>query len=251
MRITFLGTGTSVGVPRIACDCPVCSSTQPENKRLRCSILIEYGNRHILVDTSPDLRTQALTYRVDRVDAVLFTHGHADHLHGLDDVRIYCFQRDDPLPCYGDAATLDRIRRVFDYAFDSPYRHALPQLELHEITGSFELFGLTIEPVTVFHGKMPVLGFRIGDFAYVTDCNQVPDAARAQIGDLEVLALDALRHHQHPTHFTVAEALEVIESVAPHRALLTHIGHELEHHATNAALPAHVRLAYDGQVLEL
>ena len=174
MRVTFLGTGTSVGVPRIACDCPVCTSTQPENKRLRCSILIEHDDRHILVDTSPDLRTQALTYRVDRVDAVLFTHGHADHLHGLDDVRIYCFQRDEPLPCYGDAATLDRIRRVFDYAFDSPYRHALPQLELHEITGSFELFGLTIAPVTVFHGKMPVLGFRIGDFAYVTDCNQVP-----------------------------------------------------------------------------
>ena len=119
MRVTFLGTGTSVGVPRIACDCPVCSSTQPENKRLRCSILIEHGDRHILVDTSPDLRTQALTYRVDRVDAVLFTHGHADHLHGLDDVRIYCFQRDEPLPCYGDAATLDRIRRVFDYVEES------------------------------------------------------------------------------------------------------------------------------------
>ena len=251
MRITFLGTGTSVGVPRIACKCPVCSSPQPENKRLRCSILVEYQDRVILVDTSPDLRTQALKFGIDRVDAVLFTHGHADHLHGLDDVRIYCFQRDTPLPCYGDEATLARIRHVFDYAFNSPYKHALPQLDLHAITGNFQLAGLTIEPVTVFHGKMPVLGFRLGDFAYVTDCNRIPDESMEQLRGLDLLVLDALRHEEHPTHFTVAQALEVIAGLNPKNALLTHIAHDLDHDPTNADLPPNVRLAFDGQVLDL
>ena len=251
MRITFLGTGTSVGVPRIACKCPVCTSPKQENKRLRCSLLLEHQNHFTLVDTSPDLRTQALKYSIDQVDAVLFTHGHADHLHGLDDVRIYCFQRDTPLPCYGDEATLERIRRVFDYAFDSPFKHALPQLDLHAIAGNFELSDLTIEPVTVFHGKMPVLGFRIGDFAYVTDCNRIPDESMEQLRGLDVLVLDALRHEEHPTHFTVAQALDVIQVLGPNKALLTHIAHDLDHDATNAALPAHVRLAFDGQVLDL
>jgi phosphoribosyl 1,2-cyclic phosphate phosphodiesterase len=242
MKITFLGSGTSVGVPRIACNCPVCRSEDPKNKRLRCSIL---------VDTTPDLRTQALHYNIAKVDAVLFTHGHADHLHGLDDVRIYCYQRDTPLPCYGDEFTLERIHRVFDYAFNSPYKHALPQLDLQLIENRFELFGLEIEPVTVYHGKMPVLGFRFGSFAYVTDCSSIPDESMAKLQNLDILVLDALRYKEHPTHFSVDQALAAINDLQPRQAYLTHIAHELDHHATNAALPSHVELAYDGLVLEI
>ena len=250
MKVTFLGTGTSVGVPRIACRCPVCVSTDPKNKRTRSSILVEYDEWCVLVDTAPDLRTQALTYEVDRVDAVIFTHGHADHLHGLDDVRIYCFQRDNPLPCYGDDFTLKRIRRSFDYAFNSPYKHALPQLDLVEIDGDFDLFGLTIRPVTVYHGKMPVLAFRMRDFAYVTDCNSIPQESMEQLRNLDILVLDALRHHEHPTHFTVDQACEVIRELEPEQAYLTHIAHELDHATTNAALPENVQLAFDGLVLD-
>ena len=249
MKITFLGTGTSVGVPRIACDCPVCSSSDPKNKRLRCSVLLEYGDSAVLVDTTPDLRTQALRYNIRRVDAVLFTHAHADHLHGLDDVRCYCFQRKSPLPCYGDANTLDRIGRVFDYAFNSPYKSALPQLELRLVENAFELCGRRVEPVTVYHGKMPVLGFRLGDFAYVTDCSLIPDESMEKLRGLDVLVLDALRHERHPTHFNVEQALATIELLQPQRAFLTHIAHELDHRATNEELPGRVRLAFDGMEL--
>jgi phosphoribosyl 1,2-cyclic phosphate phosphodiesterase len=250
MKVTFLGTGTSVGVPRIGCHCQVCSSDDPKNKRLRCSILLQQDDRTILVDTTPDLRTQALRYGVDRVDAVVFTHAHADHLHGLDDVRCYCFERDTPLPCHGTTATLERIEHVFDYAFNSPYKHALPQLSLHTIEGPFSLLGFDLTPIEVLHGRMPVLGFRCGDFAYVTDCSAVPEASLELLYGLDTLVIDGLRHKPHPTHFSVAEALAVIEKAAPRRAFMTHISCQLEHHATNAALPAHVELAYDGMVLE-
>ena len=251
MRVTFLGTGTSVGVPRIACECTVCTSTDPRNKRLRCSIAIEHLGRSILVDTPPDLRTQALRHDLRRVDAVLFTHGHADHLHGLDDVRSYCFGRDEPIPVYGDRPTLDRITRVFDYAFDSAWPQAVPRMALHPIEGALELFGLRIQPVTVMHGRLPVLAFRIGRFAYVTDCNAIPDRAMVELRGLDVLVLGALRHKGHPTHFTVDEALEVVAELAPRRAYLTHIAHDLDHQATNDYLPDEVELAYDGLVLDI
>ena len=249
-RVTVLGSGTSVGVPRIACDCDVCTSNDPKNKRLRCSILIEHEGFSMLVDTTPDLRTQALRSNIRRVDAVLFTHSHADHLHGLDDVRAYCFQRDDPIPCYGDVITLDRIRTIFDYAFDSPYASALPQIELHLIDGVVELFGLAVEPITVYHGKLPVLAFRIGPFAYVTDCNAIPPESMQRLSGLDILILDALRHRQHPTHFSVDEASEVARQLAPRQAYFTHIAHDLDHEATNATLPDSIELAYDGLVID-
>lgn len=251
MRVTFLGTGTSVGVPRIACECGVCTSTDPRNKRLRCAIAIEHLDRSILIDTPPDLRTQALRHDLRRVDAVLFTHGHADHLHGLDDVRSYCFGRDEPIPVYGDRPTLDRITRVFDYAFDSAWAQAVPRMSLHPIRGALELFGLRIQPVTVMHGRLPVLAFRIGRFAYVTDCNAIPDKAMSQLRGLDVLVLGALRHKGHPTHFTVDEALEIVAELAPRQAYFTHIAHDLDHQATNDYLPEAVELAYDGLVLEV
>jgi phosphoribosyl 1,2-cyclic phosphate phosphodiesterase len=251
MKVTFLGTGTSVGVPRIGCTCPVCTSQDSKNKRFRCALHVEHNGHSILVDTGPDLRTQALTYAVNRVDAVLFTHGHADHLYGLDDVRSYCFEREDPLPCYADARTIERIKRVFDYAFDANAPSATPQIELIEIEGDFELFDLAIQPIYVYHGRLPVLAFRIDDFAYVTDTNRIPDEGMERLQQLDVLVLDALRHKAHPTHFNLSQALEVIEQLQPKRAYLTHIAHDLEHHATNADLPPNVELAYDGLTLDL
>ena len=256
MRVTLLGTGTSTGVPRIGCDCPVCVSEDPLNKRLRCSALLEYCHGGtdvaVLIDTTPDLRTQALRYGINRLDAVLFTHGHADHLHGLDDVRCFCFERDEPLPCYGDERTLERIRRVFDYAFDSPYPRALPQLDLQQIDEeALELFGLQVQPITVMHGKLPVLAFRMGDFAYVTDCSLIPEASMDQLRDLDTLVLDALRPRQHPTHFNIEQALDVVAEIKPRQTWFTHVAHELDHRATNESLPTGVALAHDGLVLEV
>lgn len=251
MKITFLGTGTSVGVPRIGCFCPVCASEDPKNKRLRCALHIEHEGHSFLVDAGPDLRTQALTHGINRVDCVLFTHGHADHLHGLDDVRCYCFDRDSPLPCYADAHTIERIERVFDYAFDDSAPSTTPQIELVEIDGPFELFGLEIEPLQVFHGRLPVLAFRIGSFAYVTDTNRIPQESMARLRDLDVLVVDALRHKKHPTHFNLEQALAAAEKLRAKSTYLTHMAHDLEHHATNAILPTGVQLAYDGLVLEV
>lgn len=250
MKLTFLGTGTSVGVPRIGCDCAVCRSAVPENERLRCSLLVENQGQSILIDTTPDLRTQALRHDIRRLDAVLFTHGHADHLHGLDDVRTFCFERGTPLPCYADGRTIHRITTVFDYAFRTDNPSAVPQLSLHSIDGPFDLCGLRVDPVTLYHGRLPVLGFRFGPFAYLTDCSAIPDESMARLHDLDTLVLDALRHRPHPTHFNVAQALEIIAQLRPRRAYLTHIAHDLDHHPTNAALPAHVELAYDGLILE-
>ena len=215
MKVTFLGTGTSTGVPRIGCHCPVCTSADPKNKRLRCALHLAHQGHSILVDTGPDLRTQALCFQIDQVDCVLFTHGHADHLHGLDDVRTYCFGRDEPLPCYADQRTIERIERVFDYAFDTNAPSSTPQLALHPIAGPFTACGLEIEPLTVYHGRAPVLAFRIGAFAYVTDTNRIPNAAMNQLQNLDVLVLDALRHKKHPTHFNVAQALEIVAKLNP------------------------------------
>jgi len=251
VKVTFLGTGTSVGVPRIACSCPVCRSDDPRNQRLRCSILLEHAGQTALVDTPPDLRTQALRQGLVRLDAVLFTHAHADHLHGLDDVRCFRFGRDAPVPCYGDAATIGRIRHVFDYAFAADHASSVPQLELHVIDGPFPLLGRQVEPVTVFHGPLPILAFRLGSFAYVTDCSAIPPRSMEQLQGLDVLVLDALRHREHPTHFNVDQALEAIAALRPARAYLTHIAHDLEHVATNAALPPGVELACDGLTLEV
>jgi phosphoribosyl 1,2-cyclic phosphate phosphodiesterase len=253
MKVTLLGTGTSSGVPRVACDCAVCLSPDPKNKRLRCSLLVEASGGNILVDTTPDLRLQALRQGLRRVDAVLFTHAHVDHLYGLDELRSFCFERRAPIPCYGDPGTLERVRHVFDYAFSPAYqgmREAVPQLSLHPIEGPFELCGCPIEPLTVYHGRLPVLAYRFGAFAYATDCNAIPPASLGRLRGLEVLVLDALRHHHHPTHFTVDQALGVVAELRPRRAFFTHVAHDLDHEATNAALPPGVELAYDGLVLE-
>jgi len=262
MRVTLLGTGTSHGVPMIGCDCAVCRSSDPKDKRTRVSILLELAPaaeafasavRYVLVDTSTDLRAQAIAQDVRRVDAILFTHSHADHVMGLDDVRRYNALQRGAIPCYGDARTLADLRRMFDYIFNPPPVAAggIPQLTLFEIAGVFSLGGVEIVPVPLWHGPRPILGFRIGRFAYLTDCSRIPDASWPLLAGVQTVVLDALRDRPHPTHFSVGEALEVVDRLAPARAYFTHMCHDLGHAETCARLPAGVALAYDGLTLDI
>jgi phosphoribosyl 1,2-cyclic phosphate phosphodiesterase len=263
LKVTVLGSGTSHGVPAIGCDCDVCRSTDPKDRRTRPSILIQLGDdagpeaafaravRSILVDTSTDLRMQALANNVRRVDAILFTHSHADHIFGLDDVRRYNQMQQSPIPCYADAETLASLKRMFAYVFSPPAQKGggVPQLAIARIAGPFSLGGVEIVPVPLFHGRLPVLGFRIGSFAYLTDCNRIPDESWPLLDGVRTVILDALRHRPHSTHFSVGEAIEVVGRLRAERAYFTHICHDLGHAATNARLPPGVELAYDGLVL--
>jgi phosphoribosyl 1,2-cyclic phosphate phosphodiesterase len=252
-RITFLGTGTSSGVPSIGCACDVCTSADPRDKRLRPSIFVEVpGRASILVDTSPDLRQQALTYRIGRIDAILFTHSHADHILGLDEIRRFNFMQSGAIPCYATPDVWANIRRTFHYIFDGKPRRGggIPSIETHDIAGPFAVGGVQVVPVALLHGNDPILGFRFGGFAYLTDCSAIPDESWPLLENVDTLVIDALREKKHSTHFNVDEALEAIERIGPRRAYLTHMAHDLGHAATNARLPAGVELAYDGLVLD-
>jgi phosphoribosyl 1,2-cyclic phosphate phosphodiesterase len=256
LRVTVLGSGTSVGVPAIGCDCAVCHSSDPRDRRTRPSILIQVNGMSILVDTSTDLRTQALDRNIRRVDAILFTHNHADHVFGLDDVRRFNHMQRSSISCYADASTVSSLRRMFSYAFDPTVQPGggLPQLTLFSIAGSFCLAGVEIVPVPLMHGRLPILGFRIGAFAYLTDCNQIPDGSWPLLnadGGVHTVIIDALRQRPHPTHFSVSEAIEAVRRMGAERAYLTHICHDLPHAETCAQLPHGVELAYDGLVLEI
>lgn len=253
-RVTVLGSGTSHGVPMIGCTCAVCTSSDPRDRRTRPSIYIEVDEGpKILVDTSTDLRQQALVNGVQRLDAILFTHSHADHVMGLDDSRRFSQMQKGAIPCYADAQTIESLRKTFYYVFDPKTEKGggLPQIELHTIDGPFAIGGVTIQPIPLMHGARPILGFRIGDFAYLTDTNHIPDQAWPLLAGVRTVILDALRHRPHPTHFTVAEALAAVERMRPSQAYLTHICHDLPHVATNQALPAGVELAYDGLQLTI
>jgi phosphoribosyl 1,2-cyclic phosphate phosphodiesterase len=253
VRILFLGTGTSHGVPMIGCDCAVCQSTDPRDQRCRPSIYLELGDgTRVLVDTTPDLRAQALRYDVRRVDVLLFTHAHADHVMGLDEVRRYNVLSRAPMPVYGDAQTLADLRRMFGYVFDSdaPKGGGVPDLRLWTLGGPFCLGRQEVVPVPLRHGDRMILGFRLGRFAYLTDCNGVPESSLALLGDLDVLVLDALRRRPHPTHFTLDEAVGVARRVGARRTLFTHIAHDLAHTETCAALPAGMALAHDGLTID-
>ncbi|HET9703737.1 MAG TPA: MBL fold metallo-hydrolase [Vicinamibacterales bacterium] len=253
-RVTILGSGTSHGVPMIGCTCGVCRSSDPRDRRTRPSIVVEVEDGPaILVDTSTDLRHQALAHGVTRVDAILFTHSHADHIMGLDDVRRFNVMQQVAIPAYADERTAIDLRRSFSYVFNPPAEKGggVPQVSLTAITGRFNVGPTGIQPVPIFHGSRPILGFRFGSFAYLTDCSRIADEAWPLLQDLDILVLDALRHRPHPTHFTVAEALDVVERVRPRQTYFTHICHDLPHEATNASLPPAVELAYDGLVLTI
>jgi phosphoribosyl 1,2-cyclic phosphate phosphodiesterase len=258
MRVRFLGTGTSHGIPVIGCECPVCLSADPHDTRLRSSILLEHGEERVVVDTTPEFRLQALAAGLKTLDAVLFTHAHADHIFGLDDVRIFNWRTKRPMPIYGSEETLATLRDRFLYVFQGGQEGGgKPKLDLIPVQAPFEVAGLRITPLEVMHGDLAVTAFRVGehaggpDFAYVTDCNFISPETLAQLRGLDLLILDALGKNRHPTHFSLEQAVEVARTLAPGRTLFTHISHGLAHGATNASLPEGMALAHDGLVIDL
>jgi phosphoribosyl 1,2-cyclic phosphate phosphodiesterase len=253
--LTVLGSGTSMGVPTIGCDCAVCNSTDPHDRRLRPSVMVQYDGRLVLIDTTPDFREQALRNGIRKIDAVLYTHGHADHILGLDDVRPLSFPRvtgGPKVPLYANQSTSRVLRHVFKYIFDDDYKFgSIAQVQLHEIDGKpLELFGATFTPVPVIHGEAEIYGYRFGSAAYLTDFSEIPEKSMEMLHGLDILFLDALRHKPHPTHSTVENSLSIVDRLKPKRTFFTHISHDLAHEATNRALPAGVQLAHDGLQLE-
>ena len=248
MKITVLGSGTSSGIPLIGCECPVCTSADPRDQRLRPAIAIAFDGHCVLIDTPPDFRTQALRAHLHRVDAVLYTHSHADHIMGLDDLRPFNFKHRSRIPIYGASDTIETIRRVFHYIFDDrSHVTFVPQIDSHVIGDApLELFGQQFQPIPVLHGKSKILGYRFGNAAYLTDHSEIPAESMAMLHGLDVLFLDALRHHPHPTHSTVATSIETVRQLKPNRAYFTHISHDLGHAATEAELPEGIHIAYDG-----
>jgi phosphoribosyl 1,2-cyclic phosphate phosphodiesterase len=250
--LTVLGSGTSMGVPTIGCTCAVCHSTDPHDRRTRPSVMVSYNDRHILIDTTPDFREQALREKITHLDAVLYTHAHADHLLGIDDLRPLSFgHKPGRLPLYATPDAAEFMRNMFRYIFEANYKFGgLARVELLPIEGTVELFGARFEPLTVIHGETPILGFRFGSAAYLTDHSDVPSDTLEKLRGLDILFLDALRRQPHPTHSTVEQSLKIVDQVRPKRAFFTHICHDLPHQATNATLPANVQLAYDGMKLQ-
>ena len=252
MRVTFLGTGTSTGVPVIGCRCAVCTSPHPFNQRLRQSVAIEANGKHFLIDTTPDLRTQLLRHPIPRLDFVLFTHSHADHLMGLDDIRPFNFWQRETLHAFASPSTAKAIRRAFSYIWDtsSQLGGGKPQLELHEVEAAFTWEGIDIVPLPVAHGDWTIFGFRIGPFAYITDTNGIPDATIELLRGVDTLALDGLRPApRHPTHFTIGEAVTYAQKIGARITYLIHLAHEVDHPTVDGNLPEGIRLAHDGLVL--
>jgi phosphoribosyl 1,2-cyclic phosphate phosphodiesterase len=250
--LTVLGSGTSVGVPTIGCDCAVCQSSDPKDRRTRPSVLVEYAGKSILIDTTPDFREQAIRESIRRLDAVFYTHPHADHLLGIDDLRPLSYlHKPGRLPLYAHPDAVRFIGNMFGYIFSPAYKFGgLPQLELIEMTAPVELYGARFEPIEVLHGDTKIFGFRFGSAAYLTDHSEIPMGSLEKLSNLDVLFLDALRHQPHPTHSTVENSLRIVDLLRPKRAFFTHICHDLPHEATNASLPGNVRLAYDGMKLD-
>ena len=249
VHITVLGSGTSVGVPTIGCECRVCASPDPRDKRLRPSVLVNYGGHNVLIDTSPDFRAQALRAGFRHLDAVLYTHAHADHILGLDDIRPFNYGRREQIPIYARPDTLETIRRIFRYVFEEEARHpgGIPRIQAFPIEeGHIDLFGLRFDVVPLLHGERPIIGFRFGRAAYLTDHSDIPAESLAMLHGLDVLFLDALRRTPHPTHSTIERSLGWVAQLQPRRAFFTHICHELAHEETNRTLPPNVELAYDG-----
>ena len=253
IKITFLGTGTSTGVPMVACPCEVCASTDPKDKRLRSSILVQSPSTTVVIDTTPDFRYQMLRAGIRRLDAVVYTHPHKDHLAGLDDVRAYNFFQRRPMPLYANAMTQESIVREFPYAFADVRYPGIPELNLHNIDKEpFTIGDITLTPIHVWHMKMPVLGFRVGDFTYITDANRIDEDEKEKIRGSRQIVLNALRHEKHLSHFSLREAIAEVEELAVPEAWFTHISHQLgKHSVVEPTLPINRHLAYDGLSLAI
>jgi phosphoribosyl 1,2-cyclic phosphate phosphodiesterase len=249
VELLFLGTGTSAGVPMIGCHCDVCRSTDPRDRRTRCSVVIRYGSTQILVDTSPELRLQCIANGIDRIDAVVFTHAHADHIMGLDDLRRFNAIRKGPLDVFSDEATHKVLDQCFGYAFVEPAPHAKlfrPHLVRRRIDGPFSIAGVTWTPIPLRHGELDVLGFRVGALAYCTDVNAVPEPSFELLGGLDVLVIDGLQWTTHATHFSLEQAIDAARRIGAKQTWFTHMSHQVMHADTDARLPPGMRLAYDG-----
>ena len=253
LQITFLGTGTSSGVPMIGCSCPVCTSADSRDRRLRSSVLIESPETTIVIDTTPDFRYQMLRQQVKKLDAVVFTHPHKDHMAGLDDIRAFNFFSGKSMPVYANSLTEEALRRDFYYAFSDTKYPGVPELDVHTITDEpFRIQDLVIQPILTWHLKMPVLGFRVGPFTYITDANYIEDAEKEKIKGSSVLVLNALRKEHHISHFNLQQAIDLVEELQVPEAYFTHISHQMGLHSeVEAELPQGVHLSYDGLTLRL
>lgn len=252
MKATFLGTGTSQGVPVIVCECSVCNSDNPKDKRLRTSIMLDVDGIIFVIDTGPDFRQQILRENVRKIDAVFFTHSHKDHVAGLDDIRPFNYRYKIDMPVYADAYTIEALKREFSYIFSGAGYPGIPKLEIHEIDSyPFDVKNIKIIPIPVLHYKMPVLGFRIEDFAYITDANHIPPDSMEKLQNLDVLVLNALHREEHISHFNLNQAIEIVKQLRPNRAFFTHISHNMGHYEdVMNELPEGISLAYDGLVVE-
>ncbi|MGI8486433.1 MAG: MBL fold metallo-hydrolase [Thermomicrobiales bacterium] len=254
ITLTFLGTGTSTGIPVIGCDCDVCRSPDPRDNRLRASVLVQVDGTNLLIDTSPDMREQMLRADCRRIDAVLFTHTHADHIAGLDELRRYNIMQEVRIPVWATAETGEELSARFAYAFTKafPFFGAKPDLDLNIFEGPFQVNGIEIIPIPIQHGTLPIVGFRIGNFAYITDAKRISESSLAMLDGLDTLVITALRKREHPAHMSLAEALAAIEQINPKRAFLSHLGHDMGRHAdVSLELPAHVLIATDRLVVEI
>jgi phosphoribosyl 1,2-cyclic phosphate phosphodiesterase len=253
MKLTFLGTGTSTGVPSIGCDCETCISDDPRDKRLRVSVIVEHAEQTVLIDTSADFRQQALRFGLKRLDAVLITHCHADHIFGLDDIRPLNF-RFGALGIYANDRAWVDIKRIFKYVFEpSHFGGGLPQVVPHVVAAEAPFCvgpELLITPLEVIHGRLPVMAYRLNDFAYLTDLSEIPGPTMDALRDLDVLVLDCLRFREHPTHLWVDKAVEYVEQLKPRRTFFTHIAHDIKHERDNSKLPPGISFAYDGLVVD-
>jgi len=252
MTLIILGCGTSTGVPVIGCHCGVCASADQKNRRTRSSVLIQANGRNILIDTSTDLRAQSLANGIERIDGVLFTHPHADHIHGIDELRAFNHVQGGAIPCYGSDYTIKRIRVMFDYIFsDNAGDGWKPNLTTNVVDAPFGLFDVDIAPIEISHGSASIFGYRINDLAYITDCSSIPERSFDGLKGVKTLILGALRFKPHPTHFSVQQALDASARIAPERTILTHLSHSLDYTRDNPSLPTGIELAYDGMRIQV
>lgn len=252
MRITFLGTGTSQGVPVINCDCPVCTSSNPKNKRMRCSVMIEIGSTNILIDASIDMYRQFIAYPYERIDAILFTHAHADHIFGLDELRRFNHLQNEAIPIYGNIEAMNRIKHIFNYSsHDGQLVPGVPNFTINCIDKVFTLKKIKIIPVSFMHGKDKILGYRINNFAYCTDVSFIPKESYTLLQNLDVLVLGALRERKHPRHFSLEEAITEANKIGAKNTYFTHISHMLDHGTHSRILPESCSFAYDGLSIEI